>query len=568
MSPDGASVENVDLAHALSLPAPGLQSLPTVQIIAREAKSMTRTVDAQTLRLMLQNGEELAVLDVREEGVFSQRHILLARCLPLSRLELRVADLVPRRSTRIVLVDDGDGLAERAANRLRAFGYSDVATLAGGMAAWETAGYVAFSGINVPSKAFGEFIEHHHDTPNITAPELKRLLDEGADVVVLDSRPMDEYRRMNIPTGIDCPGAELAYRVRDAAPSPETLVVVNCAGRTRSIIGAQSLINAGVPNRVMALRNGTMGWTLAGFELEKGSGRTAPEVTPEGLAWARAAAARVAERFGVRRIDRAEFARWQSERDRRTLYVCDVRHPHEYEAGHLPGSISAPGGQLVQATDHYIGTLNSRIVLVDDTGVRATMTAHWLVQMGWTDVAVLVGGLATAPLERGPRKPTVLGLDDRAGPISVAELRGTLAVGGPIVVDVEGSRAYRAGHIPGAWFAIRARLGSAFAKLPESLELVFTSEDGVLARLAAADAIALGRAARYLDGGTAAWRAAGLALEAGETRMADEPIDAWLRPYDRAKSQEEAMNEYIAWELGLVSQIERDATAHFRLFPE
>ena len=66
------------------------------------------------------------------------------------------------------------------------------------------------------------------------------------------------------------PGAELVLRVRDIAPSPDTTIVVNCAGRTRSIIGAQSLINAGIPNKVVALRNGTMGWHLAGFTCDKG----------------------------------------------------------------------------------------------------------------------------------------------------------------------------------------------------------------------------------------------------------------------------------------------------------
>jgi rhodanese-related sulfurtransferase len=517
---------------------------------------------------MLLDGEELALLDVREEGVFSERHLLLARSLPLSRLELRIADLVPRRSTRIVLVDDDDGLAERAAARLAHFGYTDVARLAGGVGGWEAAGFVLFSGINVPSKAFGEFVEHHQSTPNITAPELKAMLDRGDDVIVLDSRPIDEYRRMNIPTGIDCPGAELVYRIRDLAPSPQTKVVVNCAGRTRSIIGAQSLINAGVPNSVMALRNGTMGWALAGFELEKGQERSAPGVSLAGLAWAKDAVGRVTERFGVRRIDRAALDRWQAERDKRTLYVCDVRHPHEYEAGHLPGSISAPGGQLVQATDHYLGTQNARIVLVDDTGVRATMTAHWLIQMGWNDVAVLEDGLAGGRLEKGPRRSTVLGLDNGAVAVSVADLRSRLDAGEAVVVDVEGSRAYRAGHVPGAWFAIRSRLAPALGKVAAAREIVFTSEDGALARLAAGDAQDLTPAAvRCLDGGTAAWRAADLPLETGETRMADAAVDAWLRPYDRGIGVAEAMNEYIAWELALVNQVERDGTARFRLFP-
>ena len=95
------------------------------------------------------------------------------------------------------------------------------------------------------------------------------------------------------------PGAELVLRIRDIAPSPETMVVVNCAGRTRSIIGAQSLINAGVPNKVVALRNGTMGWNLAGLTCDSGKARRAPEVSGDGLVWARSAAERVARRFGV-----------------------------------------------------------------------------------------------------------------------------------------------------------------------------------------------------------------------------------------------------------------------------
>jgi rhodanese-related sulfurtransferase len=114
---------------------------------------------------------------------------------------------------------------------------------------WRAAGFELFSGSSVPSKAFGEYVEFHDDTPRLPAEEIKALIDEGADMVILDSRPFDEYRRMNIPGGIDTPGTELVYRVGDLAPNPDTLVVVNCAGRTRSIIGAakfQGLKNSNV----------------------------------------------------------------------------------------------------------------------------------------------------------------------------------------------------------------------------------------------------------------------------------------------------------------------------------
>ena len=320
------------------------------------SSNMPRPLSPAALHAMLGDGQELAPIDLREELIFSRNHLLWARNVPLSRLELRFAALVPRKATRIVLIDDNDGLTQRAAAVLARVGYSDLSYLDGGNAAWAAAGFELFSGVHVPSKAFGEFIEHASGTPSVSAQELDALMRAGTDMVVLDSRPYDEYSRISIPTGINVPGAELVLRLHDIAPSPDTLVVVNCAGRTRSIIGAQSLINAGVPNKVVALRNGTMGWHLAGLTCDHGKNKRFPNVSKEALAWAKSKAAEVARRFGIERIDRAMLERWQSDTTR-TTYIFDVRDPAEYEAGHFPGALSAPGGQLVQATDLYAGTL-------------------------------------------------------------------------------------------------------------------------------------------------------------------------------------------------------------------
>ncbi len=354
---------------------------------------MSAAIGADALRTGLLGGEEIALLDVREEAAFGPEHILLAIHLPLSRLELRAGWLVPRRNTRIVLCDGGgEGLAERAAGILEGYGYRNIAVLDGGVAAWRAAGHAVFSGVNVPSKAFGEVVEHGYRTPSIAAQELKARIDARENMVIVDSRPLDEFRVMSIPTATCVPGGELVWRIGALAPDPETLVVVNCAGRTRSIMGAQSLINAGIPNRVVALRNGTMGWHLAGLALDHGQTRYLPEVSPAQAEDARRRAQAVCARFAVPRIDRATLEAWQAEPDR-TTFLFDVRSPEEFLAGHLPGSISAPGGQLVQATDRYIGTLRARLVLVDDDGVRAAMTASWLKQMALHEVAVLEGGL-------------------------------------------------------------------------------------------------------------------------------------------------------------------------------
>jgi rhodanese-related sulfurtransferase len=338
--------------------------------------------------------------------------------------------------------------------------------------------------------------------------------------------------------------------------------VVNCAGRTRSIIGAQSLINAGVPNRVVALRNGTMGWTLAGHQCESGQNRRVTKVSATGLSWAKSASKELASRFGIARIDRDKVERLHGDRTR-TLYIFDVRNPEEYEAGHFPGAFSAPGGQLVQATDQFVGTLGARIVLSDDLEVRALMTASWLRQMGWKDVFVL----AEAGTETGRPAPLILG----SGPplelrIDCAELANLTNQNGATIVDLSLSREYRKAHIPGAWFAIRSRLAAALKKIPLEGTLVFTSEEGTIAGLAAPEARSLAQVPiRYLHGGNAAWRATGHPLTADAIRMADELVDMWLKPYERGADNEGAMREYLAWEIDLLSRIERDGSAGFAL---
>jgi rhodanese-related sulfurtransferase len=521
-----------------------------------------RPVSPHELRAMLQDGRELAILDVREELIFSRAHLLWARSVPLSRLELLAASRVPRRDTRVVLCDDADGLAERAHDVLRRFGYSDLAYLRGGNPAWAAAGLELFSGVNVPSKAFGEFVEHAAGTPSIAAAELAQWLRAGADVVVLDSRPLEEYARMSIPTAINVPGAELVLRAREVAASPHTTVVVNCAGRTRSIIGAQSLISAGLPNRVVALRNGTMGWQLAGLSCDSGKDRRATSISASWRAWARSAASRVAERAGVERIDLDTLRGFQHDASR-TLHLFDVRDPDEYRAGHVAGAVTAPGGQLVQATDEYVGTLGARIVLVDDLEVRALMTASWLKQMGCRDVFVL----AASGSETGFPTPPVLGFARRPElEIEPRELDRLLKRGAATLIDLSLSRAYRSSHVPGAFFAIRSRLARAVSALPLRDQFVLTSEEGVLANLALPDLAALTkRPIRYLAGGNAAWAQAGLPLTGGEENMADEAVDVWLRPYEQPRAPRDAMNEYLTWETDLLPRIERDGTANFRV---
>ncbi len=518
---------------------------------------------------------EVAILDAREQGVYFQSHLFHASSVPVSQLELLLPTLVPRRSTRIVWCDDGvseRGLASVAAERSIAMGWTDVSVLTNGTAGWAEAGGELYSGVNVPSKAFGEFIEHEFGTPRMPAADVKALIDDGADLVVLDSRPMPEFTNMSIPTGVDCPGAELVHRVKEMAPSPDTLVVVNCAGRTRSIIGCQSLVNAGLENRVVALENGTMGWELAGYDVARGHTVHAPDPSEASRQWARAAASRVGMRFGVKAIDHDELATWQEDAER-TTYVLDVRTPEEFSSGHVPGSRNAPGGQLVQATDEYVGTQNARLVLVDDDGVRATMTASWLRQLGWTDAVVLASALEGPALVLGAGEVERVDAELIVASLSVDELAGRLAeekVSETTVLDLGTSLKYREkGHIPGAWWGVRSRLEVARAAIGEVRTLVLASSDGRVAALAAPEARRLWPEADVLvlEGGNRAWNHAGRAMEPGFTRPTTEANDVWYKPYDHDDGEPAVhMQSYLTWEIALVDQLDRDPTVRFPTF--
>jgi rhodanese-related sulfurtransferase len=335
--------------------------------------------------------DEIALLDVRHEAAYATGHPLFAANMAADRIEIEAEIRLPRKDVPIVVYDAGEGLVPQAADRLMALGYTNVRQLDGGLQAWQMAGFELFRDVNSYAKAFGELVESRRHTPSLAADEVAALIAGKADIAVLDVRRFDEYATMNIPGSISVPGAELVLRAGGIAPDPETTIIVNCAGRTRSIIGAQSLINAGVTNKVLALRNGTIGWTLAEQQLEHGADRHGGIGLFEG---AQANARDVAYRAGVRHLVPEEAVALQA-RTHRTLYRFDVRAADDYTAGHIPGFRHYPGGQLVQEIDMAAPVRGARILLTDELSVRANMTASWLAQMGW-ETYVLEGGYDSA----------------------------------------------------------------------------------------------------------------------------------------------------------------------------
>ena len=527
---------------------------------------MSNLIQPDQLKTILTDGGEFALLDVRERGRYSRGHLLLAINLPLAHFELKVRRYVPRPATRILLCDEGDGLSQRGLDVMSAAGYTDVSIVEDGVVGCAAAGLELYRGHWALPYAFGLYVDRVYRPPHVSPHELKAKMDAGEPLVLLDSRNNDEFRHLSIPGAINVPLAELSYRVRDLAPDPHTQVVVNCGAITRGILGAQSLIEAGVDNEVAVLSNGVRGWDLTDFELAHDAELGVPATSAAAADWAERAAGPVAAQTGVQFISPAQLREWRQD-ESRTLYIVDVRTREEYEAGHLEGAIWILGGELVGLYEDHIGTMNARICLVDDNGARAITTASWLNRMGWPDVAVLAGGVGDHPVETGPDSPSIPELEAADVPvIDASALAGQIEAGTVLVIDFAHSTAYERGHIPGAWWTLRSTLSVTASRLRAVEHYVTTCPDGRLATLAARDLAALtATPVSVLQGGTDGWVATGREVVRGRPPGATDDCfdDLIVRPTDDRATALATQQRIVAWQEELLEKIERDDTFSF-----
>lgn len=515
-------------------------------------------------------GVPFALIDVREPGEYNASHIPGSSLIPRRMLEFDLPAAVPHTASLIVLCDDDGRRVSRAVATAAAMGYSNIAWLEGGVNRWMSLDHPTEWGVNVPSKDFGEKMEVVHNVPEIDAIELRARMERGDKMVILDTRTPEEYRRFCIPGGRSMPGGELALRITDVTADldADTAVVVNCAGRTRSIIGTRILQRMGLDREIVGLKNGTSGWVLAGYELEAGADRDAlPAVSDAGRAAAEAYADRCAAEDGVRFLDIAGLDQLAARSRSESVYFIDVRTAEEYAAGHIAGFRWFPGGQCVQRSDDVAVVKNAPIVFCCDGKARATLVASWYRQLGYGEVYALDGGVnAWTRAGRQPESGTNVGarFDGSVGgagePGLLAAARDSVpAVGVPqlsdnppdAVIFVDTSQDFARGHIPGARWVPRGWLEWQIADYAAdtNARIVVTCNDGRQSLLAAATLRELGYAnAAALDGGMAAWRAAGQQIEEGLTGVMRTPSDIVFSGPDRTYAD---MQNYLRWETDL-----------------
>ncbi len=478
----------------------------------------------QELAALLGSASLYACLDVRERGEFALEQIEGVTPLPRGTMEYRVRTMVPGRDIPIVVCCDDGRRSALAAATLDAMGYTKVSVLDGGLAAWTAGGRPTIAGWGVRGKAYAERICIDRKVPHMTAEELAERRRSGESPTVVDVRTGEEYLRGHVPEAYHIPGGQLLTEVSGLGLNADAPIVVSCAGRTRGILGAEMLRAAGRQN-VYHLENGGMGWRLAGYELETGSGRGRPTADQPVPSWVESATRALAEKAQVHAIGLAAFEQLLASGE--PSYTVDIRLPGEYRAGHVPGAIPIPTGQFALQYENFLAVRRSPVVIIADDVIRPIWAAVQCQELGFSNVLVLEGGIrswtaAGHSLETGDMPSDAFGLDEareRVAPIAAAELDGERAHDPRVLLlDVRGSGEFGMGHIPGARWLVRGKLELGIAAIApdRSAPIVIVCDTGVRSTLAAATLRDLGYVnIRYLDGGIAAWRGGGLAIVDG-----------------------------------------------------
>ena len=366
-------------------------------------------VNPDIVQHMLDDGDEIALIDVREPAEFSQGHLWLANNLPASTIALSIQRFVPRRTTRIIIVDNCEGAAHEAVSALQPLGYDQLYILEYGIEAWVDAGYNIIKGDYVIAHSLGYFLHSQYQLETVTPLELKTRKQRGEEFLIIDTRAESDYQDVTIDESINIPAAEVIHRLPKLVSNDETTVVIHCAGITRAALGVLAALNSGVPNPILSLVDGTRGWAMLGEQLVHGKKSiTSSEHGHKGCgdkSLSSKAATKLAHEYNLEYQSYKDIEPWKCNNPHRTCYLIDVRSSDEYIDEHYPQTLSIPGGELAGMTIDHLATRNARLCLFADPDcARAELTASWMLQQGWSDIVIINDWRSAPKLESGEEK--------------------------------------------------------------------------------------------------------------------------------------------------------------------
>ena len=512
-----------------------------------------------------------ALIDVNEFGEFIMGHAPHFVCIPRGHLPERMRYLIPDSDTAVLLMCSDGRRSARAAAEVRALGYRSVTVVDGGLATYTGAGMPIEQGSNVLGKRFGELLAAQEDVEQLTPRQVDELAANGP-VALFDVRTTREFEgEGHLPGAVSAPGHRVAHDVSALRrKQPDTPVILNCAGRTRSIVAAEKLSALGI-QKVYALQNGTMAWLLDGRELDsrRADGDDAISESPDLDADLATAAARLAQQQQL--VSESAGDLMARLRRGEPLYLVDVRAPADFSASTIPGARSCPDGQLTNQADDVMAVRSTPVYCFSTVDVQAILAARTLAGMGFEQVRWIRGGFRAWVADSLPTQPGRVPMPPPVTPHEALFLQnaadlassGSLRTGNQ-VVDVRSVSAFVAEHVPGAtWIPFGLLDLDAGEHLDTSRPILLIGDHDTAAARGARLLADLGFQACGLRGGIASWVKAGLAVESGadgnniDMTAAREEVDiVGFGPVELRRTKAD-MRRYLEWEIALGSDDSR-----------
>ena len=521
---------------------------------------MTLKIHAETLKSWLSDKDEIAFIDVREIGQHTKGHPFFSISIPYSLFELNLEILIPNKKTKMILLDQNDGISILAYKAANLIGYSNLFILEEGVNGWINAGYKLFDGINVPSKSFGELIEQYFHTPSITAKELNKKQKNNENCIVIDGRPFDEYQKMSIPNSICCPNGELAYRVSSHVKDINTEIIINCAGRTRSIIGAQTLIDLGISNKVKALENGTQGWFLSDLFLEHKKNKFL-DISPNNIETEKLQnkILQLISKLNVSLIDHRKAQELILD-DTRSTFIFNVTTSNK-NSNQNSFIKNVPGGQLVQATDKYIGVWNARVILIDDGDlIRAGTTASWLKKMGYETYILKKGLLEVKKLKLKNQKIF------KKDKLNLLKSEDLINLKNTILYDIRSSKDYSRKRLKNSIWLNRANLHKQNIKNNDAIVIITDNLEKASLIIKDLEEKKLSHLTKVYKWSQSELKNYPLIMDESIKFLSEKiSIDYNFHTHMRHKGNREDAKKYLKWEIDLIKKMDNQELSHFKI---
>jgi len=327
---------------------------------------------SQAVAIFKNKKNNVAFLDVRTRKAYVQEFAFGAVNCPLDRFSLMIADLVPDRSTLIIMIGANKKAISNTNLILLKKKYSNVHYIKGDYQAWKKAKLPMWAGEFTLSKAFGEWIEATGKVNNIFPNKLNRMHQQpDSQLLQIDARPKIEYEKFTLPYSKHCSGGELPAYLQKT--SSKKTIIVHCAGRTRSIIAYQTLLDFNISQKKYVLNGGTQNWVLNGLEraYQQKSDIQKHKVN---ITQDKTLAKTIIQKFKLPSVAR----------------IKNIKGVHGFviqseiiNNQKIPYWKNVNATTLVQNTDKFIASTSTPIYIYSDIPTSAVFSVLWLTRMGY-----------------------------------------------------------------------------------------------------------------------------------------------------------------------------------------